>query len=271
MKTNANVNLTRTVILRLLRVIRDMKSKAIHYHVASKVLGHSWRASEFDSLLNDELLRDAIVMVFVRRKNRRAGKRTKVRPDRVHREFAIGRPGRLYKLTLKGHALLKRLLKQQADERAALAQSRELAAQARAAGAAHRAEAKIKRDAAGATRKAVRAAQEQAKRTEGFVLPAAPPERIYRPAPPSAPLWPTPVPPSVWQPAVVRPQAPWIPAQASPAAVARVVGPAGSSIIERIKKAGYTVDPRAGKALYAGNQWLTPAEWKIKMPHISLD
>ena len=43
------------------------------------------------------------------------------------------------------------------------------------------------------------------------------------------------------------------------------------SLIDRIKRAGYTVDLRAGKVLYGGNQLLTPEEWIPKMPHISLD
>jgi hypothetical protein len=147
MTANANASVTRNQRIHLLRKIRDLKSLATRARVAGAVLGHCWHANEFDSLLSDELLHNAIVVVVRRRKNRRAGHPLKGCRWRAHRKFKRGRPALLFKLTRTGHALLRRLMKQRDADRAAVAQARELARQQRAQAATARTEAKAKRDA----------------------------------------------------------------------------------------------------------------------------
>lgn len=257
MQPNANERVRRNKQIRLLRKIRDLKSFAIRHLVANTVLGHSWSAIEFDALLSDQILQGAIVVAFRHRKNRRAGRPLKGRLTRVHRKFRPGRPPRLFKLTRKGHALLKRLLKQNADERAAIAQAREDARLKREQAAQARAEKKIQREAAEATRKAARIAKDLTRRTASFELPPTPQAPVRRaPVPQATPRpypGPSPTPPAGFN----RP--------APPMATTPIGGP---SLAHRIRKAGYRTNER-GQVLY-DNRWIEVSEWRSKMPHIDL-
>ena len=256
-----NANVMRNRQIRLLRNIRDLKSFATRSRVVYEVCGRNFSVKTFDLLLNDSALCNAIVITPRRRENRRAGRPLKGRLTRVHRKFKAGPPALLFKLTRRGHTLLRRLLKAQADERAAVAQARDQAAQARAAKRQARADAKVKREAAESARKAARIAKDLERRTSGFEVPTAPPAPVRRaetfPAPPRPIQRPLPAGFST------PPPAPWGPAQARPAPIG------GPNLADKIRKAGYRVNER-GEVLY-DNKW-TPLEiWRQKMSHVNLD
>jgi hypothetical protein len=244
-------------MIRLLRNIRDLKSFATRKRVVYKVCGNNFRIKTFDLLLKDELLCNAIVVVLHQRKNRQHGKPVKWRRSILHRKFRPGRPALLFKLTREGHALLRRLMTAQAAERAAVAQSRELAAQAREAKRQAGAEKKIKREVAEATRKAAHVAADLARRTEGFELPAAPPEHVHRAT--TLQVSPGPYPgPGLTPPAQFNRPAP-------PMTTTSIGGP---SLIEKIRKAGYRVNDQGLVAF--DNRWIAIDEWRRRMPSVDL-
>jgi hypothetical protein len=230
--------------LRFLLIVKECKGTASRTRVVLKMWGHHYRIALLTELLSSPEMWGALCTV----KFQRRGKR---------KRYAVGRPQVRYRLTRTGHALLRRLLKQQADERAAVAQARDQARLKRAQAAQDRAEAKIKRDAAEATRKTEKARKDLERRTARFELPDPPPDPVRRPTVPQAPAFPSPVPPPAWQPAAdtTRP----LP-----------VAPIGAaSLADRIRKAGYRVNER-GQVLY-DNRWIEASDWRAKMGHVDLD
>jgi hypothetical protein len=177
----------------------------------------------------------------------------------VHRKFRSGPPALLFKLSRKGHALLRRLQKAQADERALIAQARDQAARAREAKRQARTAKKIERESKETARKTEKARKDLERRTAGFELPVAPSAPSYRPTTPQASPWPHPG-------SVVAPSMPRLPFGQRPVMPVAPIG--GVNLIDKIRKAGYRVNDQGLVAF--DNRWIPVDEWRRRMPSVDL-
>jgi hypothetical protein len=246
-------------MIRLLRNIRDLKSFAIRSRVVYEVCGRNFSVKTFDLILNDTAMCNAVVITPRRRKNRLAGRPLKGRLTRVHRKFRSGPPALLFKLSRKGHALLRRLMTQQAAERDAIAQARDQAARAREAKRQARTAKKIERESKETARKTEKARKDLERRTSGFELPPTPLVPARRPTAPQAPAWPYPGP-------VVAPSMPRLLFGQRPGKPVAPIG--GVNLIDKIRKAGYRVNDQGLVAF--DNRWIPIDEWRRRMPSVDL-